>query len=155
MEHTPILACDVVAGHVMYWHGEWWAVKNNYCHPKSCYAKMGLTNDDFAREHGRNSVMATCKTIGKNQMVQILTERAVNEVKANTTYLSLCSSVELMAKLKVLIEEYNDALDLPERVKLANSNFAIDSALIKRQSHEAMMAVFNQLKNTITKIEKP
>lgn len=155
MNSTPVLACEVVAGQVMYWHGEWWQVKQNYCHPKSCYAKMSLVNDDFAKEHGRNSTMYTSKSIGKRDTVMVYTEEYMELRKAETTQVSLCSAIDLIAKLKTEIEQYSSSNDLPETVDIVQGGFSMDSAVVKRLCHEKMMATFSRLKNVLQAIDKP
>lgn len=145
MEYVPVLACDVVAGYVMYWHGEWWTVKNNYCHPQSCYAKMSLTNDDFAREHGRNATMATCKTIGKNQMVLILTEEAVS-----TDFIEKARAASKC--LNTALYELSNILELPERVRVGDSMVFIDRKVVEGAARRNITAIVTELSNYCKKV---
>lgn len=155
MNSIPVLACEVVAGQVIHWRGEWWEVKQNYCHPQSCYAKMSLTNEDFAKEYGRNSSMYTSKLIGKRETVMVYTEEYMELRKAETTHVSLCDAVEFLTALKIEIEQYASSLDLPETVNIVQGGFQMDSAVVKRVHHEKMMATFNKLKNVMQAISKP
>lgn len=155
MNSISVQAFEVKEGQTMYWHGEWWQVKKNYCHPNSCYAKMSLVNEGFAKEHGRNATMYTSKTIGIRSTITVLAEEGEQLRKAETTHVSLCDAIDLMAKLKVNMESYAEVLNLPETVTIAQGGFPLDSAVVKRVCHEQMMATFNQLKNTVQGIDKP
>lgn len=155
MKSNTVLAFSIKEGQTIFWHGEWWQVKQNYCHPKSCYAKMSLVNEGFAKEHGRNATMYTSKAIGLRDLVTVLTEEGEELRKAETTHVSLCDAIDLMAKLKVNMESYAECLNLPEFVTIAQGGFPLDSAVVKRVCHEQMMATFNQLKNTVQGIGKP
>lgn len=75
--------------------------------------------------------------------------------KAETTQVSLCRALDLIAGLEVKIKSYADCLNLPEVVTIVQGGFPMDSAVVKRLCHEQMMTVFNQLKNTVQGIEKP
>lgn len=134
---------QVEAGDVILYKGEWKYVVSVYIHRLSPYNKIHVVDE------GENADSIPMYTrLGLNEMFY---RREV----VCTKHLHFSNAVEEMAELKQLIEEYDSAMDLPEKVKLANTNFEIDAVIVQRECHERMNASLHKLKNTLALVKKP
>lgn len=137
-----VFARDLRAGDIIVYEGEMMQVDNNYLHRNSPYAKLGLVPEGCPRHIPLSIKVGTSSVFQRRKLV-------------HTKHLHICNSVEIMAELKELLEQYDNANELPEKVMLANTNFEVDSVIVQQMVHEKMRACFNRLKNNIELIKKP
>lgn len=145
MAQKSLPARDIVAGNVIFHGDEWWFVKNNYCHPNSCYAKMSLTNDALAKKYGRNAVYATCKTIGKNDLIIVMSESAVSK-----EMISKCFEEGNLLDGK--LHELSNIFELPELVSVGGSALTVDRKVLEDICRKEIKASVERLRNYANKV---
>lgn len=144
MESEDLIAArDLIPGDVIFRGNEWRRVTSIWLHPNSCYNKIHTV-----RENEPDNAIALYEKVPLDFIHRRKSVQA-------TKHVHFCTAISEMVVLKAAIEEYSKANELPERVKLENCNFAVDSDLVRRQCHETMMASFNRLKNAVNAVQKP
>ena len=118
-------------------------VVSTWTNPRSPYNRIGVVDEG----KGMKDIPLSLKLY--------LTTRYYRKTMQPTKQLHFSSAVEEMVSLQIAIEEYDKANNLPEKVKLENTNFEVEAVIIQRQCHEKMMASFNRLKNAINAVQKP
>lgn len=129
-------------GDVILIRGDWRIVTTVWLHPRSQYNKIHTVKETEPIETALYEKVSL-DLVFRRKSVQ------------TTKHVHFCAALSEMVALKAAIEEYSKANELPERVKLENCNFAVDSDLVRRQCHETMMASFNRLKNAVNAVQKP
>ncbi|QQV88317.1 hypothetical protein Fifi44_00013 [Erwinia phage Fifi44] len=137
-----VYASELRAGDIIYYEGDLMQVETNYLHRNSPYAKLNLVPAENPKHIPLSVKLGLFTNIQRRTYV-------------HTKHLHISNSIEIMSELNVLLEQYDNANELPEKVMLANTNFEVDSVIVQQMVHEKMRACFNRLKNEIEMIKKP